>query len=121
MSKKDVKPRLLRWILLLQEFNLETCVKKGTENVVADHLSRLEYLKPDHIPINDDFAYDRLIASVDNWISHKEALYEVALKIEYAHVMTSVTWHSDFVNFLAANILPQGLTYQQRKQFFHDV
>jgi len=38
--KKDAKARLIRWILLLQEFDLEIQGKKGVENVIADHLSR---------------------------------------------------------------------------------
>ena len=41
LSKQDTKPRLTRWILLCQEFNLTIKDKKGAENVVADHLSQL--------------------------------------------------------------------------------
>ena len=41
-TKKDAKPRLVRWILLLQVFDLEIKDNKGAENVAADHLSRLE-------------------------------------------------------------------------------
>ena len=54
MTKKDVKPRLIRWVLLLQEFDLEIKNKKGTENLVADHLSRLEGPR-DEVRVNDDF------------------------------------------------------------------
>ncbi|XP_019264773.1 PREDICTED: uncharacterized protein LOC109242368 [Nicotiana attenuata] len=42
MAKKDAKPRLIRWVLLLQEFDFEVKYQKGIENQVANHLSRLE-------------------------------------------------------------------------------
>ena len=46
LTKKDAKPRLIRWILLLQEFDLEIKDKKEVENYVANHLSRMQYENP---------------------------------------------------------------------------
>nr|GEV86626.1 reverse transcriptase domain-containing protein [Tanacetum cinerariifolium] len=42
LNKQDAKPRLLRWVLLLQEFDITILDKKGSENLAADHLSRLK-------------------------------------------------------------------------------
>ncbi|XP_075499282.1 uncharacterized protein LOC142537670 [Primulina tabacum] len=64
LAKKDAKPRLLRWILLLQEFDLEIKDKKGVENMVADHLSRLEHVSKncENDEIDDWFPDEQLLA-----------------------------------------------------------
>ena len=61
LTKKDAKPRLIRWILLLQEFDLEIKDKKGVENTVADHLSRMQITNLQEPPINDFLRDDMLL------------------------------------------------------------
>ena len=96
MTKKDAKPRLIQWVLLLQEFDVEIKDKKGTKDLVADHLSRLEGTKDD-VPVNDEFPDEKLLA-----IEEKKA----------------VPWFADFVNYLAAKVIPPEFNYQQKKRFF---
>ncbi|GJU17756.1 reverse transcriptase domain-containing protein [Tanacetum coccineum] len=64
-SKQDEKPRLIRWVLLLQEFTIEIKDKKGTKNLAADHLSRLENLELEKLneeAIRDSFPDEHLMA-----------------------------------------------------------
>ena len=55
MEKKDAKPRLIRWVLLLQEFDLQIVDRKCADNPVADNLSRIENIPHDPLPVNDSF------------------------------------------------------------------
>ena len=62
LSKKDTKPRLIRWILLLQEFDLEILDKKGSQNVVADHISRI-LVEHNNETIKDRFPNEQLFST----------------------------------------------------------
>ena len=64
MAKKDAKPRLIRWVLLLQEFDMEIKNKKGTENLMVDHLSCLEGPTKE-VQINDDFPDEQILVIED--------------------------------------------------------
>ncbi|XP_062086047.1 uncharacterized protein LOC133792145 [Humulus lupulus] len=103
MTKKDSKPRLIRWILLLQEFDVEIKAKKGTENLVADHLSRLEV---------DEDSLDKEVQINDAFPD--EQLFEVS-------ICKDVPWFGDYVNYLAAKGIPPKMTRQQLKKFYSEV
>ncbi|XP_070666662.1 uncharacterized protein [Malus domestica] len=60
LTKKEAKPRLIRWMLLLQEFDIEIRDKKGVENVVADHLSRMVHEEAS--PISETFPDEQLMS-----------------------------------------------------------
>ncbi|CAN6685875.1 unnamed protein product [Malus baccata var. baccata] len=60
LTKKEAKPRLIRWMLLLQEFDIEIRDKKGVENVVADHLSRMVH--EEALPISETFPDEQLMS-----------------------------------------------------------
>ncbi|XP_071923079.1 uncharacterized protein [Coffea arabica] len=96
ITKKDAKPRLIRWILLLQEFNLEIKDKSGAENLVADHLSRLLAHKEEP-PLREAFPEEQLLA-----------------------INSSTPWYADIVNFLVTNQLPAGWPKAKRDKLKSD-
>ncbi|KAL4311338.1 hypothetical protein GQ457_01G019850 [Hibiscus cannabinus] len=125
LSKKDAKPRLIRWILLLQEFDIEIIDRKGTENQVADHLSRLENkdIADTADEIQEGFPDEQLLiatsksAGIDaNFI---EAVTELIASAEEL-AEKSTPWYADFVNYIVSGILPHQLNYQGRKRFKHN-
>ncbi|XP_074283103.1 uncharacterized protein LOC141607649 [Silene latifolia] len=82
-AKKEAKARLLRWILLLQEFDLEIKDKKGAKNVVVDHLSRLPLQEGGYsLPIDDSFPDDILLA-ISNDETPSYADYATFIETKY--------------------------------------
>nr|GFA23831.1 reverse transcriptase domain-containing protein [Tanacetum cinerariifolium] len=102
-SKKDAKARLLRWILLLQEFDFKVIDTRGAENYAADHLSRLEnpYENTfDPKEINETFSLESL-----NKVAHKDP---------------RTPWFADLANYHARNFIIKGMMSQQKQKFFKD-
>ena len=93
MAKKDAKPRLIRWVLLLKEFDIEILDKKGSENTVADHLSRLPLDHPSYVeeaqPIEDEFREETLLKIVSHVIPWFAELTSWVLLL--LHVVTSIS------------------------------
>ncbi|KAM2016475.1 hypothetical protein ACFX16_046884 [Malus domestica] len=92
----EAKPRLIRWMLLLQEFDIEIRDKKGCENVVADHLSRM-VREEEPIPISETFLDEQLMS-----------------------IKVSTPWYADLVNFLVSKRIPSTFTRHQRDKLRYD-
>ncbi|GJZ59400.1 reverse transcriptase domain-containing protein [Tanacetum coccineum] len=103
-NKKDAKARLLRWVLLLQEFDFKVIDTKGAENYAADHLSRLEN-------------------PYENVFDPKEITETFPL--ETLSVLTSkdqsTPWFADFANYHAGKFIKTGMSTQEKNKFFKDV
>nr|GEU86231.1 reverse transcriptase domain-containing protein [Tanacetum cinerariifolium] len=101
----DAKPRLLRWVLLLQEFDITVRDKKGAENLAADHLSRLENPHQsvlDKKEINETFPLE-------------------TLNMVFVRGDSNTLWFADFANYHAGNFVIKGKSSQQKNKFFKDV
>ena len=95
LTKHNATARLIRWVLLLQEFNLQIKDKKGVENIVADHLPRLTIAHNTHYPpINDEFLEESLV------------------------LVKHTPWYSHIANYLATSEVPTNWRAQDRKFFF---
>ncbi|GKF73956.1 reverse transcriptase domain-containing protein, partial [Tanacetum coccineum] len=89
-SKEDVKPRHIRWVLLLQGFDIEIKDKKGAENLATDHLSRLENLDLGTFleeEITDEFPDEHLM-------------------ILKAELNNDEPWYADYIDYIVGKIIP---------------
>ena len=96
LSKKEAKPRLMRWVLLLQEFDLEVKDKRGSENSVADHLSRLHISGGEDI--EDTFPDEHLLA-----------------------ISTHAPWYAHIVIFIVTGSILEHWNRHKKDKFFHEL
>ncbi|GJU75470.1 reverse transcriptase domain-containing protein [Tanacetum coccineum] len=105
LAKQDAKPILLRWILLLQEFDVFIRDKKGAENLTADHLSRSEN------PYQSELEKKEITETFP-----LKTLGMVTFRGD-----DSTLWFADFANYHAGNFVVKGMSSQQKNMFFKDV
>ena len=96
LNNKEAKPRLIRWILSLQEFDIKIKDKRGSENLVADHFYRIRLDDPLLLPIQDSFP--------------DEHIFKLQVKL--------APWYVHIVNYLATVKLPNDWDYNESKNFF---
>ena len=97
LTKKESKSRLIRWILLLQEFDLEIKDRPRKENVAADHLSRIQ--AEDSQIINENFP-DESILVVN---------------------CQPLPWYAHIINYLVAGLILEDWDYATQKKFYKEV
>ncbi|XP_057761630.1 uncharacterized protein LOC130981897 [Arachis stenosperma] len=97
LTKQEFKPRLIRWILLLQEFDIEIKDRSGAENKVADHLSRIpQDEEMQQVVVNESFPDEQLM------------MIRVAL------------WFADIANLKAIGELPTNINKHMKRNLIKD-
>ncbi|RDY13792.1 Retrovirus-related Pol polyprotein from transposon 17.6, partial [Mucuna pruriens] len=97
LKKPDTKLRLIRWMLLLQEFDIEIRDKKGAENSIVDHLSRIER-ESEPMPIRDEFPDEQRL-----------------------HIKSATPWFSVICNCVATSQFPPGASRHYKEKIRSDV
>ena len=90
---------MIKWVLLLQEFVLEIKDKKGSDNVIADHLSRLE----------KTIEEEKGSELEENFLDEHLFLLSV-----------QTPWYAYIVNYLACGLMPYDFNYQQKRKLRTD-
>ncbi|XP_072090522.1 uncharacterized protein [Arachis hypogaea] len=99
LTKQEPKPRLIRWIILLQQFNIEIKDRSGVENKVADHLSRIPHMNNEaHSPgVKESFPNEQLM------------------------IIQEAPWCADIANFKAIGELPSNINNHLRRKLINDI
>jgi hypothetical protein len=92
MNKTVTNPRVTRWLLLLQEFNINIIDRLGKDNLVADFLSRMIHLG-DNAPVHDKFPDENFFA-----------------------ISTFTPWYADVANYLVTGKMPQKLSPREKQK-----
>ncbi|XP_072054244.1 uncharacterized protein [Arachis hypogaea] len=98
LTKQNSKLRLIRWILLLQEFNIEIKYRSRAENKVANHLSRIPHEENEaHSPgVNESFPDEQLM------------------------MIQEAPWFADIANFKAIRELPSNINKHLKRKLIND-
>ena len=99
MEKKYAKPRLIRWVLTATRVCCINQRQEGSNNVIADHLFRLE--KTTKEEKGSDMA--------ENFLD--EQLFFLSVQ---------VPWYVDIVNYLVCEIMPPEFSYQHKRKLRTD-